>query len=160
MKKNSVLILTSILTFAAGCKPSADKTSSALDRQTAAENSGAKVWVAGGTNDATQGKKDYAYARKAEFVTEMQTQLAGINRELDILSAKMDAASDATKAEAKPRFQALRDQSDQLHKRLEEAKSASESTWNNVKAGSSKAYEGLKDGFAQARQWASDKLAP
>jgi len=47
-----------------------------------------------------------------------------------------------------------------LNKKLEEAKSATESTWDDVKAGFKKGYSELKDGFQQARQWASDKIAP
>lgn len=39
-------------------------------------------------------------------------------------------------------------------------KGATESTWDNVKSGSSKAYDDLKDGFQHARQWVSDKIAP
>jgi hypothetical protein len=47
-----------------------------------------------------------------------------------------------------------------LSKQIDEAKTASESTWDNVKTGSVKAYEGLQQSLEQARQWASDKLAP
>jgi hypothetical protein len=39
-------------------------------------------------------------------------------------------------------------------------KSANESTWDSGKANSEKAYAGLKNDFQQARQWASDKIAP
>ena len=47
-----------------------------------------------------------------------------------------------------------------LKKQLDEAKSATESTWDSVKAASKKGYNELKDGFNQARQWVSDKIAP
>jgi hypothetical protein len=43
---------------------------------------------------------------------------------------------------------------------LDKAKNATESTWDDVKAGFKKAYSELKDGFNQARQWVSDKIAP
>ncbi len=43
---------------------------------------------------------------------------------------------------------------------LIEAKDATESTWDHVKSGSSKAYDDLKDGFQNARQWVSEKIAP
>jgi hypothetical protein len=48
----------------------------------------------------------------------------------------------------------------QLHKQLEEARNATESTRDHVKAGTKKTYDGLKDGFQQARQWVSDRIAP
>jgi hypothetical protein len=39
-------------------------------------------------------------------------------------------------------------------------KNATESTWESVKSGTRKAYEALKEGFQQSRQWVSDKIAP
>jgi chromosome segregation ATPase len=112
------------------------------------------------TKHAAQDMKDYTYAQKAEFVATMQAQLAALNQDLDQLSAKVEKASDAVKAEAKPKLQALRDQTDQLNKQLDEARNATESTWDSVKGGFKKAYEASKDGFQQARQWVSDKIAP
>ena len=112
------------------------------------------------TKDAAQDMKDYTYAQKTEFVEKMQAQLAALNKDLDQLSAKVETSSDAAKAEAKPKLQALRDQADKLNQQLDKAKAATESTWEDVKAGSKKAYSELKDGFQQARQWLSDKIAP
>ena len=68
--------------------------------------------------------------------------------------------STAAQAEAKPKLQMLRDQANKLNQQLDKAKNATESTWDDVKAGSKKAYNELKDGFQQARQWVSDKIAP
>jgi uncharacterized coiled-coil DUF342 family protein len=90
----------------------------------------------------------------------MQVQLDALNQDLDQLAAKIEKASDAVKAEAKPKLQALRDQTAQLNKQLDEAKNATESTWDSVKSGFKKAYEASKEGFQQARQWVSDKIAP
>ena len=112
------------------------------------------------TKQAAQDLKDYTYAQKTEYVAKMQTQLAELNRDLDKLSAKVDMASDTAKAEAKPKLQALRDQAAKLNTQLDEAKNATESTWGDVKAGFKKGYSELKDGFQQARQWVSDKIAP
>jgi hypothetical protein len=47
-----------------------------------------------------------------------------------------------------------------LTKRLDDVTNATESTWGTIKADFEKAYAGLKDGFAQSRQWLSDKIAP
>ncbi len=65
--------------------------------------------------------KDYTFAQKAEFAEKMQGQLASINKDLDQLAAKIENSSDAVKAEAKPKLQALRDQAAQLNKQLDEA---------------------------------------
>ena len=112
------------------------------------------------TTQAAQDMKDYTFAQKAEFVKTMQGQLDALNKDLDQLSAKIDSSSDAVKAEAKPKLQALRDQTAKLNTQLDDAKNATESTWDSVKAGFQKAYDATKDGFNQARQWASDKIAP
>jgi phage host-nuclease inhibitor protein Gam len=112
------------------------------------------------TKEAAQAMNDYAYAQKAEFVANMQVQLAEINRELDQLAAKIDKADDAARTEATPKLQALRDQVAKLNTHLDGAKSATESTWDDVKAGFNQGYSDLKDGFNQARQWVSEKIAP
>ena len=112
------------------------------------------------TEEAAKDMKDYTYAQKSEFVDNMQGQLTAINGDLDQLSAKIEKSNDAAKAEAKPKLQALREKSAQLGKQLDAARNATESTWDSVKAGSKKAYNELKDGFTQARQWVSDKMAP
>lgn len=112
------------------------------------------------TKAAAQDMKDFTYAQKSAFVETMQAQLAALNRDLDQLSAKVENSTGNAKAEAKPKLQALRDQADKLNQQLDKAKNASESTWDDVKAGTKKAYGELADGFQQARQWVSDKIAP
>ena len=112
------------------------------------------------TEQTAQDIKDYSYAQKSEFVEKMRGQLAALNADLDQLSAKVEKSSDAAKAEAKPKLQALRDQTAQLNTQLEGVKDATESTWDNVKVGFTKAYASSKDGFQQARLWVSEKIAP
>ena len=145
--KAFTLTILAIATFAVGCDK--EQTTSQQIENVKTE-----------TKAAAQDMKDFTFAQKAEFVKQMQGQLDALNKDLDQLSAKIDSSSDAVKAEAKPKLQALRDQAAQLNKQLDEAKNATESTWDSVKAGFSKAYEATKDGFNQARQWVSDKIAP
>ncbi len=104
--------------------------------------------------------KDYAFAQKAEFVAGMKQQLAALNRSLDELGEKIEKSSSAAKAEAQPKLAALREEAAALHKQLEAVESSSVTTWDGVKADTQKAYGKLKDGFATARQWVSDKIAP
>jgi hypothetical protein len=148
MKRNLLTVaFLALAAFTAGCDKE-PTTAQQLDK------------VQAETKHAAQDMKDYAYAQKAEFVTNMQAQLDQINRDLDQLSAKVEKANDAAKAEAKPKLQVLRDQAAKLNTQLEAAKNATESTWDDVKAGFKKGYGELKDGFMQARQWVSDKIAP
>jgi len=147
--KNKTLVITflSIAAFAVGCKK--EQTTSQQIENVKTE-----------TKQAAQDMKDYTFAQKAEFVAAMQVQLDALNKDLDQLAAKIESSSDAVKAEAKPKLQALRDQAAQLNKQLDDAKNATESTWDSVKSGFQKAYDATKDGFNQARQWVSDKIAP
>jgi chromosome segregation ATPase len=145
--KTWVITILSIAAFAVGC-----------DKEQTTSQQVEKVKTE--TKETAQDMKDYTFAQKAEFVEKMQGQLDALNKDLDQLSAKIDSSSDAVKAEAKPKLQALRDQTAKLNKQLDEAKNATESTWDSVKAGFQKAYDATKDGFNQARQWVSDKIAP
>ncbi len=157
MKRHThILTVVAVVAFAVGCKPTAEQT--AADNREATAKQIDKVTKE--TKEAAQDMKDYAYAQKAEFVEKMQSQLAEINKDLDQLSAKIEKSTDAAKAEAKPKLEKLRGQAAKLNKQLDEARNATESTWNDVKAGFKKGYGELKDGFQQARQWVSDKIAP
>jgi hypothetical protein len=148
--KNTLLAITvcAVTVIAVGCKPEEQTPAQQLDK------------VKTETKADAQAMKDYAFAQKAEFVSTMQGQLDALNKDLDTLSAKIDKSSDAVKADAKPKLQALRDQAAEMNTQLDAAKNATESTWDSVKAGTQKAWDGLKDGFNQARQWVSDKIAP
>jgi len=145
--KNLIISLLALVTFAVACDKE-QTTSQQIDK------------VQAETKQAAQDMKDYTYAQKSAFVETMQGQLTALNRDLDQLSAKVEKSSDTAKAEAKPKLQALRDQADKLNQQLDKAKNATESTWDDVKSGSKKAYNELAAGFQQARQWVSDKIAP
>ena len=149
--KNTLLAVTvcAVTVIAVGCKPADDQTSAQQLEKLKSE-----------TKADAQAMKDYTFAQKAEFVAAMQGQLDALNKDLDTLSAKIDSSSDAVKADAKPKLQALRDQTVEMNKQLDAAKNATESTWDSVKASTQKAWDGLKDGFNQSRQWLSDKIAP
>jgi adenine-specific DNA methylase len=158
MKHHQSLALTLLAStvLVVGCKPN-NETTAAAERGATADQLDK---VAQETKEAARDMKDYAYAQKAEFVAAMQSQMNEINRDLEQLSAKIEKSSDAAKAEAQPKLQALRDQAAKLNKQLEDAKNATESTWSDVKSGFAKGFSELKDGFQQARQWMSDKIAP
>jgi hypothetical protein len=144
-----LLAVAAVAAFAVACKPSEEQsTQQQLDK------------VKQETKTAAQDMKNYTYAQKNEFVETMQGQLTALNHDLDQLGAKIDKSSDAVKAEAKPKLQALRDQTAGLNKQLDQVKNATESTWDSVQSGFKKAYESSKSGFQQARQWVSDKISP
>jgi adenine-specific DNA methylase len=154
MMKHRQLAITclAVTAFVMGCKPSAEQ-----DRKATAEQFDK---VKQETKAAAQDMKDYTFAQKDAFVAKMQGQMAEINRDLDQLMARVEKSTDAAKAEAKPKLQALRDKAAKLNQQLDQARNATEPTWDAVKAGFQKGYGELKDGFQAARQWVSDKIAP
>lgn len=148
MKQKTLIVTTlALAAFVVGCdRPST--TSQQIDT------------VEAKADHTAQEMKDYTYAQKAEYSAKMEADIAEINRDIDALQIKIDHASDAVKAEAQPKLQSLRDKAAELNKQLDSVKNSTESTWESVKAGSKKAYAELKDGFNQARQWLSEKIAP
>jgi len=142
-----IITFLSFAAFVLGCNKEAT-TSEQLDK------------VQAKTARTAQEMNDYSYAQKSQFVEKMQGQLAALSADLDQLAAKIEKSSDAAKAEAKPKLQSLRDQTVHLNKQLDEVKNATESTWDSVKSRFNKAYQSSKDGFQEARQWVSEKIAP
>jgi cytochrome c556 len=155
--KHQCLLVTvlAVSALAVGCNQPEDSTSE--NREATAKQLDK---IKAETKQAAQDMKDYAYAQKTQFVDEMQARLADINKDLDQLSAKIEKSTDAVKAEAAPKLQALRDQTATLKKQLDQARNATESTWADLQAHFKKDYGELKDKFQQARRWLSDKIAP
>jgi ABC-type transporter Mla subunit MlaD len=112
------------------------------------------------TKEAAQAMKDYTYAQKAEFLAEMETKLDEIREELDRLSAKVDKSTGAAKDYAKTQLDAVHKEWTKAKNQLDEAKDATESTWDNVKDGFNRSYDALKDSFEKTRQWLSEKIEP
>ena len=110
--------------------------------------------------EAAQAMQDHAYAQRAEFVVMMKEHLAQIQLELDRLSAKAYRSSGETQADAKNKLAAVREKWIAANQQLEQAESATESTWDDVKDGFNEAYAELKDDFDSTRQWLSDRIEP
>ena len=155
--KNTVWI-TSLraVALALGCKPSAAKPASETPETTRQQLNNAAVE----TKDSAIQVKEYTFGQKTEFVMAMKEQLTALNQGMDELSVKIEKASEAVKAEAAPKFAALREKATQLTKQVDEISNATLPTWNVMKADTEKACAELKDGIAQSRQAVSDKIAP
>ena len=148
MKNKSLLItFLAVATFAVACNK--EKTAAQQIETVKAE-----------TKAAAQDMKDYTYAQKAELVTAMQAQLDTLDADLDTLAAKIEKSSDTVKADAKPKLTALREQTASMKQQLIDSQNATETTWDSVKTASKKTWDSLAKSFADARQWASDKIAP
>lgn len=112
------------------------------------------------TKEAVGAAKDYAYAQKAEYAAKIRAEMAELNKDLDALSAKVESSSATAKAEAKAKLQDVREKVSRLGDKLDNVQNATESTWEDVKAGVKKGYDEVKDSFNDFRSWLSDKIAP
>ena len=112
------------------------------------------------TKATAQEMKDFTFAQKAEFVGPCKFNWTRLTRIWTNSPPGSTSSTDAVKADAKPKLQALRDQVTKLNHQLDEARNASESTWDSVKADSQLALNSVKNTFQQSRQWLSDKIAP
>ena len=158
--RHTIRVITFLIVaaLAVGCKSTDEKPAVGPkpSETVAAQRDKAETEV----KEAAQAMQDYAYAQKAEFVDKMRKELADIQEELDRLSTKVDRSSSAAKADAKTQLDAVREKWAQAKKQLDQADSATESTWNDVKDGFKKLYGELKDSFEKTRQWLSDKIEP
>jgi DNA-binding protein YbaB len=140
------------------CKSTTETSPSRTGQDSAAALQLVKAKAA--TAEAVVAMDDYAYARKAEFVAKMESELVATQEELDRLGVKVASSAGAVKAEATTKLDAARVKLAQSKQQLQQAENATESTWNDVKKGFKESYGGLKDSIVLTRQWLSDKIAP
>ncbi len=152
--KNTLLAITlvSFTALAMGCKPSDENSQKTTSEQLDT--------IKKETKEVAQNVKEYSFAQKAEFTKQMKSDLVAINADLDHLADRIEKSSEAAQADAKPKLKALRDQTAQLDKQLDDVENATESTWDSVKSGARKALDSIKDGFQDSRKWLSEKVAP
>lgn len=161
MKRKSLIIgLFSAATFVVvvGCKQETGGSSTAAE--TRPDPSVQLDQVKQKTKEAMDATADYAYAQKLEYAAKIRAQLSELDKEVDRLSARVEASSASTKAEATAKLEALREKVRQLGEKLDGVPGATEATWNDVKAGLKSGYDEVKESIAQARQWMSDKISP
>ena len=138
----------------------------ALLLATACSKSDSSTVRAEGTAASSQSGKgpsvevDYSYSQKNDLVAKMKEQLADVNKEIEKLSNKVANSTDDTSKEAKARLEELKGKSKNLNIEIGHTESATEATWNDVKANSKKAMNDVKDSFRDAREWLSEKIAP
>jgi TolA-binding protein len=102
----------------------------------------------------------YPYAQKTQFAQDMRLELARLERAIDRLSSRVESTSGSVQDEAKAKLQTLRDKSGELNQQLEQAKSATESSWDNVTRQVKQTSAELQDSVRQTRHWLSKKIAP
>jgi exonuclease VII large subunit len=155
------MIRISALFFAAcamGCAPTEGK---AAEESTQNETQSVQLdKVKTETKEAAQAMKDYTFAQRAEFVAKTRIELDEFQVELDRLSREVDRSKAEAKADAKIRLDAVRENWARTKEKLDQAESATEVTWNDVRLGFEKSRDSLRESVNETRQWLSDKIEP
>lgn len=110
--------------------------------------------------EAADAAGSYAKAQKTVFVTQMEERIAALKSEAEDLQAQIADTTNEIKAEGEKRLEALKQQAEQLGGQLEEVRSATESDWEEVKAGLETAYNETREAFDETRTWLSEQIAP
>ena len=97
--------------------------------------------------------KDYTYTQKDEYFKAMQAKMDGLNQELALLSAKIEHASDATKAAGQPKLDAAQLQIDKFGTEMDDAKNATESIWGDAKVKVQRAYDDANQTYHDVSDW-------
>ncbi len=103
---------------------------------------------------------EYTFAQKVEFNDKMKKEVADLQVELDALSAKVNAAMDPVKTEGQAKIKAAGEKLAAAKTTLGQIETSTEATWEAVRNSVKQANTELKESFNQARQWASEKIAP
>jgi chemotaxis protein histidine kinase CheA len=161
--RNTILIILVPLVLATGCMmKDGAKSEDAAEPAVLAAVQLANVKAE--TKEAAQAMEAYVYARRLEFVANMTGELVAIQAEMDRLAAKAEDSGDVARADVraatKARLDAARGRWAEAKARLDAAGSATEATWDDVRAGFERSYDELKASFDQARQALSDKIEP
>jgi paraquat-inducible protein B len=110
--------------------------------------------------EAGRAVRDYAYAERAEFIAEMNKELATIEAEMDRLTAKVESSEGEVKADAKLKLDGVRQKWAEAKKRLDDVEKATADDWDEVKRDVERSHGELKKAFDDTRQWLSEEIAP
>lgn len=83
-------------------------------------------------------------SRKDEYVRKMQIKLEEWNVEIDKLAAKADGIKADVKVEYKEQMESLKAKQAVARKKIAELQKAGDSAWEDLKAGSERAWEALR----------------
>jgi hypothetical protein len=154
-----VTVLASLAAAVIACSSSGGNSTASASPPPAA-NAPADATQAPAGSGQTKDLSSYTYEKKEEFMSTMKAQLDKLNGDIEDLSAKIDKSSDASKADAKVKLQALRDRAAKLGDLIGKSQDATADTWEKVKSDVSSGYDDLQKSLTDARQWLSDKIAP
>lgn len=104
-------------------------------------------------------KTNYLYAKKDEFVAQARGELDRLDGKIRQLSDEATNVTASAKAEAQAKLKSIKAQRGYLDKKLEDAKSATQTGWNKAQAGFQKAYDDTKSSVQAAWDWLKSKTS-
>ena len=96
---------------------------------------------------------DYAYDKREVFNDDASSDLTEMDTNIQALSQKAAAASDAVKTNAQIKIQTLSAERAALGKKLDALKNAKESDWNDLKSDFQKSEDQMKASLKETWQW-------
>lgn len=102
--------------------------------------------------------QEYDYSKKADYITQMNTELAKNREELERLTEKVANATGEAKVDAAAKLAAVRTKLTLTKTKLEQAEQSTEEQWVEMKKSFRASYEDMTKSFDEARQWIRDKL--
>ncbi len=113
-----------------------------------------------GVEEMPRRVRDYSYAQKDQFVVDMNEELAAIQARLERLSNDVSTWRRDAKADAARNLESTHERWARAKLRLDAAKTADETTWDDVKSNFADAYESLEESVEDSRRWVSEEIAP
>lgn len=139
-----------------GCKPSSENKDATSSKQIDQQIDQAKANV----DQASDELGAYTHLQRQAFITKMEALSADLTRQLDELSENAAKLITANRAKAQPRIADLKAKRAVIDQQLAAIKKADAYTWEQTKAATAQAYEDLKAGITDMRQWLSESIAP
>ena len=101
---------------------------------------------------------EYSYKEKPAFIAKLKDEAKDLNAQMKDLGDKMANSTEDAREKLRTKMDALKEKSKNLDVQIDKAQNATESTWNDVKAGAKNAFEDAKQSFRDAKNWTADKL--
>ncbi len=153
-----IILFVAVGAVAAGCnKPNQDSKAQNDDLETAAATREKAITA---TNEAATSIENYAYAQKAEFVDAAERELSDFQAEMERLRTKIDQSTGEARDEAQAKLEAVSRKWTAAKAQLDEAKSASAASWEDVQSRYRTAKTDLKSSLDETRQWLSKRIEP
>lgn len=112
------------------------------------------------SEDQWQEIQEYRFEQREQYIEGMEERIAQLHRDIDQLEVDLADSSESVRAAARPKLTSLRHESSELSDRLENARNAEASTWDEIQSGIADGYDATVDGIRSARQWTSEAIAP